>query len=295
MRNVKLRTGRSPITALDKDAFERETRREPPYYPDANTMYPFAVCPQCDNPVKIIGFYKDITPAPYAEHHEGSVAGLAEFDGESKRFCIYHDRRKTTEKTERRRVKPSFANDVKDLLRTQYDRVIYILEKALGFHITAKLADEMMRSFAESTAWEYSWTTLNNLPWVFAYMQPSKTLMGRLIDESGGLYASISKRCAGVGFEASGKKAGHSQLVSRGGFANVGYCLMHHRRAVSDGVPRESVTYLVTQKKGGGSVTIHEEPIAIDETYLLNMANNTGNESKRHRKDELCEIARKHL
>jgi len=295
MQNVKLKQGNSEIIALNKSVFEEKTLCRPPYYTDENTQYPFAVCPQCDNPVKIIGFYKDIKPKPYAEHYEEDVVGLVEYISEDKEFCAYFDKRRSISKTERRNTNKVFVGNIKTILREQYDRVIFILEKKLGFYISDDLADKMMKSFVQSRAWEYSWTTINNLPWVFGYIQSSKTLVGRMIKKSSQLYTAVSENGVNLCFEKT-SKTGYEQLVKQGNnFVSVNYVIIHHERKVENGNLFETMTFIVTQKIGGNEKTLYRDIIEIDEKYFLNLINAEHNEDKRRRKDVLLGIAKKYL
>ena len=290
MRNVKLKPGNCAIIPLEKKLFEDKTGCNPPHYPAKDTNYPFAVCPQCDNPVKILGFYNDIKPSPYAEHFDEDVVDLASFVAEDKEFCPYYDTRRTISKTARKTGNPSFVNEIKSLLNEQYDRIIYLLENALNIYISNKLAEEMMHSYVASRAWLYSWTTINNLPWTFGYMQVGKSLMGRLIVEKSPLYKAISKKCKDAQFEPVGKK-GYAKLVSCGKFINLSFCLMHHERKMSNGLVNETVKFVVSHN----DEKIYSEVIKIDETHFINLINQKANENLRYRKDELLVIAGKYV
>jgi len=290
MRNVKLQPGNCVITPLERDIFEEKTGFKPPYYTEENIKYPFAVCPQCDNPVKIIGFYNDIKPKPYAEHYDNDVEELVDFIAENKEYCPYYDKRRTISKTARRTVGISFVNEIKSLLKEQYDRIIYILEDELKIYISSKLAEEMMSSFIASKAWEYSWTTANNLPWVFGYMQTGKTLIGRLISEKSPLYDAVSKKCKDVQFVPS-RKNGYAKLVSKSKFINLHFCIMHHKREIIHDLLNETMEFVITLNDR----VIYKDPIKIDESYFLNLINKKENEDKRFRKTELLAIADKYV
>jgi hypothetical protein len=73
MHQFKLKTGVAPDHPLDKTTFEEQSRINSPYYLNDDTQY--AVCPRCDNPIRIIGLYKRLenTPKPFGRHLRRSI------------------------------------------------------------------------------------------------------------------------------------------------------------------------------------------------------------------------------
>lgn len=69
MRRFKLRTGRNPVYDLTRENYRELTKKKSIYtgYGQDGRIRNFAVCPVCDNPIQIIGLYKQVknTPDPY--------------------------------------------------------------------------------------------------------------------------------------------------------------------------------------------------------------------------------------
>ena len=87
MRKYKLHIGfDSAIKMIDKDTFEEDTQKMFPFYQDGKQ---YAICPSCDNPIQLIGLYKELsnTDKPYGKHVGKSVKNLAEWHQVDYDFC----------------------------------------------------------------------------------------------------------------------------------------------------------------------------------------------------------------
>lgn len=103
MKMFKLKTGPCEPHLIRKDIFENLTNKKPPYYgcDSEGKMGPYAVCPKCDNPIRIIGLYKKSSDksCPYGRHHTHSVPELVEYKQKyyddcplaSKNLCLSKD------------------------------------------------------------------------------------------------------------------------------------------------------------------------------------------------------------
>lgn len=97
----------------------------------------FAVCPVCDNPIEIIGLYKRLknTKRPYGKHYSKSVKGLAVYSSQAYEFCLYAVNKKVS-KSSKKSVITNYERNIYNLLREQFDRVIYVLSKEIDIKIT---------------------------------------------------------------------------------------------------------------------------------------------------------------
>lgn len=99
MREYKLRTGHSAVKEINKTTFEQDTKKKAPWYQfndskkegnkDRRSQY--AVCPECDNPIQIIGLYHNLknTDRPYGRHTGKPLQGFAYFNAEGFETCPY--------------------------------------------------------------------------------------------------------------------------------------------------------------------------------------------------------------
>ncbi len=82
---------------LSRSSFEEDTRKCYPYYQQSceKESIHFAVCPECKNPIQIIGLYSHIRP--FAMHCACSIPRIASFDQDSYANCtLAHGNKKGT-------------------------------------------------------------------------------------------------------------------------------------------------------------------------------------------------------
>jgi hypothetical protein len=149
-----------------------------------------SVCTHCDNSIKIIGLYKQLE------------------------YCPYHDRRIRIPSKSK---KPESAQTerLKQVLRDNYDRIIYIIENSTGLKISDKLAETFIKTYGVGRSWQYEWTTLNNLPWTFAYRTNGQTLYGRKVRVGSDLHKALIKNAKDIVFVED--VYGNAQIVAEAG------------------------------------------------------------------------------
>lgn len=292
MKIFKLKVGSSEIYELDKSTFELQTKQKKPYYTfnKSNEQIQYAVCPACDNPIQIIGLYKELknTDKPFGRHCKHSVNGLAEYNQQAYDFCPYSKKSFNITPQSRKRKLTELEKNIYYLLREQFDRVIYILNKVLDIYITPKSAESMLKTFVNGRGWMYSWATLNNIPWIFCHLSWAKSLFGQPIKQETEIYKAISDKCPEVLFCTDERHNGYSILSNKPSeFVDVCYCLIHHHREIIDDELNETFELNVSN---GKNEIIYSKQIKVDERYFLNLINKS-NEQYRNRK--LLEIARK--
>lgn len=175
MNVYKLTLGAKGYHAIDKDDYEERTGRRPPWYKtsDRGTPQYFAVCPACDNPIQIIGFYKRLnnTPHPYGKHVPKPIPGVGHYDHDAYLWCPY-SKENTGNNEERPKRDGSYITEqLLATLITHFDKVVYLLGKNIGImSMKPKLVESMLRQYRREEGWLYARATLMNVPWTFAYM-----------------------------------------------------------------------------------------------------------------------------
>ena len=233
MKVIKFKTGVSEIFPIEKNQFENLTKMKPPYYPDGeNTMYPLAVCPHCDNPVQIIGFYKEIKRNPFGKHCTDTVKNLATYVESQYLTCPYKDpRRNIPSDSLANELTPNMI-EVRNTLRDYFDQVVYYAGQLTGTYISDKESEDRLQIFVNGQRWLYPWITINNLPWIFVYLSWSKSLYGKLIRKSSPLEQSLLKYKK-ANLEDFNKN--YSKLMKKGTkYFEPCYCFMQHKRNVVD-------------------------------------------------------------
>lgn len=251
--------------------YEKETKRQKPYMLEKNGKYQyFAVCPECDNPIQLIGLYKNTIESgkkPYGRHYKGNIIVLANYSEIDYLDCPFSN--PTWKKEIKRSENSPLANRILDTLEEQFDRVIYILSKQAGIKITQNLAKRMLTNYLKQEGWRYRDTTLNNLPWLFAQCSPAINLYGRLLKEDTPVYNAIVEKCPEVVFE---KMNNYIQVKSNNEFINLKFLFYNHQKEVTDDHLTETMTFEIFRDRGlDKQDIIYSEKITVDTDYFANL------------------------
>lgn len=204
MKKFKIATGISPIYEISDKNYELQTGKKPPYRQNRNTSISYyAVCPECENPIQMVGIFKATDEAKdktYGRHHKGTIPNLAKYNEDDYINCSYSNPQWKKSKKLRNRTS-KVANQTLEILKMQFDRVIYLVSKQMGVKISVSLAEKMLKQYLAENGWLHREATLNNLPWLFVQCNPAIPLFGRYIVKDSELHQEINKKCPEVSFE----------------------------------------------------------------------------------------------
>lgn len=142
--------GYERIYAITPDIYFSAAGRKPPYVVPSKSAKGknshYAVCPECDNPIQIVGLFRDTPESgkkPYGRHHRSDLPCLAKYNEDDYYNCSFSNpgRKKAVG---RRSTKSRIGRTALKLIREQYDRMIYILQKDMEIYISAALAEQML-------------------------------------------------------------------------------------------------------------------------------------------------------
>ena len=291
--------GLQAYTITEQNFFE-VTGNEPPYcVKGANgERRLYAVCPLCDNPIQIIGLYKDTPEAgrkPYGRHNKGTIPHLAQYDEGEYLDCPYaNPNRKTLSKY--RRPESKIGRQIYDLLREQFDRVIYLLKKDTGIFISEATAAYMLKEYLGDRGYLYRVATLYNLPWSFAFGTLPKKLYGRKIIQGSELHKALHEHCPDVIFIGESKDE-YVQVKPRGkrnlGLYYAFYNFRQHQGSDTDDSENivETVDFVVYRSQGVRKILteIYKKTITINPDYFMNLVCLA--EEKAYRNETLLNLA----
>lgn len=270
----KTKPGVSRVIKINEKNFTEATKQEPPYSIDNKRggLSHYAVCPECDNPIQIIGLFKNTPESgrkPYGKHHPNSIPDLAEYNADDYEDCIYSNPKWRKDKV-RRRPNSKIEKKTLNLLREQFDRVIYVLSKDIGIHISANVAKKMLRIYIGEEGWRYRNATLNNLPWAFGETAPGLPLFGQSIIKDGELHKAIALKCPEVHFEDS--FSNYVRIKNREGkFIDLSYVMYNHQKNVENDILHETIDLIVSRGRVPNVQTIFHKTIEIRTEYFLNL------------------------
>ena len=125
----KTHVGEGKALMINEENFYLATRERKPYVVDSGGVKSFyAVCPECDNPIQLIGLLRrqqDSLPhRPYGRHIGHDVPGVAVYDEDAYLSCPFSD--PGYWRTDRKR-KPSnpTGQALYRIMRDRFDRVEY--------------------------------------------------------------------------------------------------------------------------------------------------------------------------
>jgi len=295
MNTFKLRTGFSQVYRITPAIYEKQTKKRSLYVrkKDGKDSY-YAVCPECDNPIQIIGLYKETREAgkkPYGKHYKGTIPALATYCEEDYLECPYSNS-KWKKPSGKRSPDSPLANRMYSTLREQFDRVIYLLNKQTGLFISKRLAKEMLLTYIQNQGWLYKEATLNNLPWLFAQCSPALPLFGRMIKKNSELYQAIQTQCPEVKLLPTQFSEKYVQIKSNAyTFISLYFVFLNHQKEIVGAEVMETMDFLVfRENQATEDDRIFFKTLPIEATYFSNLAG-----SKRHdqnRNQELLNLAK---
>ena len=266
MNFFKLRPGLRPVHKISRDKFEAVTGKMAPWYQrEGDKITPFAVCPACDNPIRIVALYErhENSPSPYGKHTPKTVAGLAAYNQIAYDDCPYAHPGMELDRARRRPETDPRGRDILQLLRGQFDRVIYIIQRDTGIIISPALAKNLLDSFLGMQGHLYVGTNLCNLPWMFAYMTTSQTLFGRKIKPDSELFKAL--KCNKHISITEQSKVTSSQKE----FLEITFCFIEHKITQKSSSHEETIKFMV---KVNGEEIFHKI-LQIDPVYFHNLVN----------------------
>lgn len=198
---------------IEENIFAEATFKRPPYYSkDSNGKeHLYAVCPECDNPIVIVGLYKyekdkqeTAGERPHGRHHKGTIRNLAVYDEDAYFNCPYARLSESVSKKKRPNDHPKNNGLFKYLIHN-YEAIIYVLSEKTGIRVSTSFAKKLLNSYIDNEGWMYYHTTYSNLPYMLMFAEPAATLVGRWIKVDGAVYSAIKKHgCADLSREENG-------------------------------------------------------------------------------------------
>ena len=131
MDTFKTRPGSSEELLITEENFTNKTKKQFPYVMKENGKNVYkAICPACDNPIRIVGLYKreeDVKRKPYGRHTPSDLPGLTVYNEEDYLNCPYHNPNQSNDGA-KRRPGDKKSSWIYDLMKEHFDLIISILE-----------------------------------------------------------------------------------------------------------------------------------------------------------------------
>lgn len=238
------------------------------YYQD-NSYY--ALCPSCDNPIQICSLYdrKSNSPKAHGRHTGKDIAGLGKFSVERYDNCPYASHKSSNNTSQMKENIDEETIMALTLLQSNFDRVIYLLQKTTGLRISNALSEKMLASFMgihgnknENLGYLYRYFNKVNFPFLFAYRSQEFSIRGQFITFDSELHKNLQNK--GIKFSEKGQiEFSHEINPNLHTFSFIKY-----KTEPIDTVKRETVMFCVFDKN---RQIIYEKKIILDLEYINNL------------------------
>lgn len=241
----------------------------------------YGICPSCLNPVRLNGLYKRTKRSPYGTHAGKDVDGLPKWNLYKYQHCPFakSDDKKPIDINERGIITEDTV-ELYNLLKTQFDRVVYIILKDFGIKCSGSFWRSAIEQFRKSEGYCYPWLTESNLPYIFAFFGlQQQNPYKQQIAVGSDLYNALRKYPK-VDFDNSESEKYPRQINRENQHIKLCFRLTDHRQNANEGDElTESIKFCVDDIND--NKTIFEARIKFSETYFINLINKKGNDDKR--------------
>ena len=292
MHKFKLKQGNEKPYDITIENFEKLTGQEKPYVEtgaDGIKRY-FGICPACDNPIQLIGLYKELKNMdnPYRKHYNKDVA-IAIHNEQAYQFCPYSSHIYNNAERMLKDELTEFERNIYYTVRDYFGQAIYLLKEITGLMINEKYATQILQEYLAGQGYMYYGATYYNIPWMLLYFCSAKPVYGKLVCDGSPLYDMLKDRRDVSLIQY--KDSPYYKVDKAGRWLDLQYSvILHERRIVSDEV-REEIHFCL--------YSLDENDLPIQETEVVLDINEYrfpclihSEKAMNYRKDELLQIVK---
>lgn len=264
---------------ISTDSFEKATENKYPFeQKNPNGSFSqYGICPSCLNPIQLIGLYSTTATSQYGRHTGKDIDGLPEWSFAKYKYCPYAKNKPSPNDNERIEIDDAVI-ELYDLLKSQFDRVVYVISDELKIRCSGHFWEKALQQFLANKTYCYPWLTEANLPYLFAYRGlHHQDIWGQKFLENSELYNALKKH-PNVKFEKA--TGGYMFLKQKRTFLKLQFRLTGHKQIAQSGESlRESMMLYVDDMVSDR--TIFAKRIEFSETHFIRLIEKKGNEDKR--------------
>ena len=291
MDTFKTRPGSSEELLITEENFTNKTKKQFPYVMKENGKNVYkAICPACDNPIRIVGLYKreeDVKRKPYGRHTPSDLPGLTVYNEEDYLNCPYPNPNQSNDGA-KRRPGDKKSSWIYDLMKEHFDLIISILEKSLHIYISYYFAETLLQNWKNNEGWRYYHTNYNNLSYMLLYAEKSYRIFGQLIRKDSNVEKAILEKGKNFQLEDIGMNYYH-KIKQKDGFLDAVFYLTNHQLKRDGEHTEEIYKYCIIE----GEKEIYKEKIIVEKGRLYKLIQQQ--QSRSNREERLIEIANRVL
>ncbi|QCZ44823.1 hypothetical protein [Levilactobacillus brevis] len=245
----------------------------------------YGVGTACDDPILLIGFYRvadGSNPKSYERHNKGSIEGLISYSEIDYLNCPYSKPNQRHKQRYKRPESPMTRKILKTVV-TQFDRIIYLLNKQTGLHMTKGLAKLMLEEYLNKEGWRFHLATMSNIPWTFAECSRARPLFGRYVTKDSELYRVLKDKCPEVVFEETDYNQNIVQVKSDKKFITLQFVFLYHNQTPKEEHLTETIDFLVFRPAvSGEDEVLFQIKLPVDTNYFANLVNDKRHQERRN-------------
>lgn len=279
---------------ITKESFSEHTEHKFPFEQrNASSKFTqYGICPSCLNPIQLIGLSHEIKVSPHGKHTGSSIKGIGEWNQRTYEYCPFAARTHYIAPNEHDLLPDidSSMVDLYDLLKTQFDRAVYVIKKDFHICCSSKIWKKALNSFVANRIYCYPWLSESNLPYILALRGLHlQNCIGQFFEKDSNIYNALSKHPA-VEWQGSETYKYQKLWHKKGMYLNLIYRLTNHKQKAIEGKTLiESLDFCIDNKETGE--TVYQEKIEFDETFFMNLICANGGK----RDTELLKIANEEM
>lgn len=296
MKIFKLTTESTKVFNLTVENYEDKTHRRVPYYAieKGEPVY-YAVCPGCNNPIKMVNLYdekiinEDKTPQSlHARHRKGNVPNIAVYSQEQYDNCPL--RKKNLFGSKVKEPNQEIRNNIFKLVLDYPDILHRHVKDITNINFSVRQFILMIIKFIEEKGYHYQCINEFNLPYGFIYMQHSMRIINQYVKKENEQKFPLTKSIN----KSAYFKINNNQILKLDSvkYAEISCYFTKHRKTK---YLNETVEFRITESKDKKTKILLEETLQISQTKYINDINNAKQEEKKHHKNDKRDILKNEI
>ncbi|MDA2518984.1 hypothetical protein PDN73_24800 [Bacillus cereus] len=283
MKIFKLTIESTMIFNLSVETYEDKTHRRAPYYTlDKGKPAYFAVCPGCNNPIKLVNLYdkkvinEDKTPQPlHARHRKGNVPNIAGYSQEKYDNCPL--RKKNLFGNKIKEPNPEIRDKILELVLDYPDILHRHIKDITNINFSTRQFISMVVKFIETKGYYYQSINEFNLPYGFLYMQHSIRIINQYVKKDGDQTIPLTNTIN----KSTYFRINNNQIIKLDDikFAEISCYFTKHRKIKYS---NETVEFRITESKDNKTKVLLKETLQMNQSDYINELYKTKQEEKEY-------------
>ena len=259
--------------SLTEENYQEATKLLPPYVQECSY---FAVCPECNNPVQIVGLFCENRDVELFAKHLSSknikLEKIAIYNENNKKNCKYFTGRKCDNPFEHV-IKGDLEKTLCKVMRDNFDKVVYHWEVLTGIKLSNVKARAYLRDWIEWKTFRCTYCTSSTLSVSLKCARELTNLIGIWVKCDSPLFIYISQDLEGLFYLEDTNSPKWKKIQRNGKYASLDFnFLPYYNRTTSKNGSIERMTMQVLSRYGD-QVERKEINLNIESGYWDNILN----------------------